>query len=112
MPTNRITHPDPSPGRTNYGYQPPVIPQTLPPRTSNPSFFAPSYPARGQVPQSYINLPPRTAGQSNAPNLGLGLGAGAVAAGTMIFGKNLLPGPSISAGPDGASLTMSTEAPF
>ncbi|KAK3165792.1 hypothetical protein QOZ80_1AG0037830 [Eleusine coracana subsp. coracana] len=112
MPMNPITRPDPLPGRTNYGYRPLAIPQTLPPRTSNPSFFSPSYPAWGQMPQSYINLPPRVAGQSNAPNLGLGLGAGALAAGTMVFGENLLPGPSIGAGLDGASLTVSSEAPF
>jgi hypothetical protein len=114
MPANPVTRPDPSPGRTNYGYQPLVIPQTLPPRTSpNPSFFTPPYPARGQVPRSYINLPPpRTTGQSSAPNFGLGLGAGALAAGTMIFGENLLPGPSIGSGLDGASLTVSSDAPF
>ncbi|TVU36616.1 hypothetical protein EJB05_18556, partial [Eragrostis curvula] len=114
MPTNPITRTDPSPtGRTNYGYEPPVLPQALPPRTSNPSFFAPSYPAMGQVPQSYINLPPRRiAGQSSAPNSGLGLGAGALAAGTMIFGENLLPGPSFGTGLADASLTVSSDAPF
>jgi hypothetical protein len=113
MPANSVTRPDPSPGRTNYGYQPLVIPQDLSPQTSNPRYFTQPYPARGQVPQSYINLPPqRTTGQSSAPTLGLGLGAGALAAGTMIFGENLLQGPCIGAGLDGESLTVSSDVLF
>jgi hypothetical protein len=39
-------------------------------------------------------------------------GAGALAAGTMIFGENLLPGPNFGAGLDGVSLTLSSDAPF
>jgi hypothetical protein len=91
-----------------------MVPSTLPPpATSNPSFFPPQYPGRGQVPQNYINLPPRkSAGQNNAPNFGMGLGAGALAAGTVIFGETLMPGPSFSAGLNGASLSVSNNAPF
>ncbi|KAL6614248.1 hypothetical protein ACP70R_036518 [Stipagrostis hirtigluma subsp. patula] len=109
-----ISRPYPSSsGSGSYSYQPSMVPQTLPPPTSNPSFFPPSYPASGQVPQSHINLPPRRiAGQNGAPNLGMGIGAGALAAGTLIFGENLLPGSSFDAGLDGASLTVSAEAPF
>lgn len=107
-----VTRPDPSISGTNsYTNQHP----TLPAPTSNPSSFPPPYPARGQVPQSYINLPQRRfAGQNGAPNLGVGLGAGALAAGTLIFGENLLPGPSFNAGLDSASasLTLSSDAPF
>ncbi|XP_066316006.1 uncharacterized protein [Miscanthus floridulus] len=110
MPTSPTTRPDPSPPGSN---QPPLIPQTLPPTTSNPSYFSPPYPTRGQVPQSYINMPPRRfAGQNGSSNLGMGLGAGALAAGTLIFGENLLPGPNFGAGLDGASLTLSSDAPF
>jgi len=115
MPTTPITQPDPSPsGNNGYSNRPPLIPQTLPPPTSNPSYFSPPYPAaRGQVPQNYINMPPRRfAGQNGPPNLGMGLGAGALAAGTLIFGENLLPGPNFGAGLDGASLTLSSDAPF
>ena len=65
------------------------------------------------MPQSYINMPPRRfAGQNSSSNLGMGLGAGALAAGTLIFGENLLPGPNFGAGLDGASLTLSSDAPF
>jgi hypothetical protein len=65
------------------------------------------------VPQSYINMPPRRfAGQNGSSNLGMGLGAGALAAGTLIFAENLLPGPNFGAGLDGASLTLSSDAPF
>ncbi|KAG2592543.1 hypothetical protein PVAP13_5NG558700 [Panicum virgatum] len=115
MQTSPITQPDPSPSGSNgYRNRPPLIPQTLPPPTSNPSYFSPPYPAaRGQVPQNYINMPPRRfAGQNGPPNLGMGLGAGALATGTLIFGENLLPGPNFGAGLDGASLTLSSDAPF
>lgn len=114
MPKSPTTRPDPSPSGSNgYSYQPPLIPQTLPPPTSNPSYFSPPYPTRWQVPQSYINMPPRRfAGQNGSSNLGMGLGAGALAAGTLIFGENLLPGPNFIAGHDGVSLTLSSDAPF
>ncbi|KAL6853563.1 hypothetical protein ACP4OV_019592 [Aristida adscensionis] len=114
MPLTPTTHPDPSwSGSESYSYRPPMVPQTLPPPSSNPSFFSPAYPARGQVPQNYINLPPRRiAGQNGAPNLGMGIGAGALAAGTLIFGENLLPGSNFSTGLHGASLAVSTDAPF
>jgi hypothetical protein len=42
----------------------------------------------------------------------MGLGAGALAAGTLIFGENLLPGPSFGAGLDSVSLTLSSNASF
>ncbi|CAL4960746.1 unnamed protein product [Urochloa decumbens] len=115
MPSTPTTQTDLAPSGSNgYSNQRPLIPQTLPPPTSNPSYFSPPYPAaRGQVPQNYINMPPRRfAGQSGPPNLGMGLGAGALAAGTLIFGENLLPGQSLGAGLDGASLTLSSDAPF
>uniref|UniRef100_A0ACD5WFQ7 Uncharacterized protein n=1 Tax=Avena sativa TaxID=4498 RepID=A0ACD5WFQ7_AVESA len=114
MPVIPGTRPDPSPSSTSYSYQPPMVPLTLPPPpTSNPGFFPPRYHGREQVPQNYINLPPRkSAGQNSAPNYGMGLGAGALAAGTMIFGETLLPGPSFSAGLNGASLYVSNDAPF
>ncbi|CAO2182527.1 unnamed protein product [Urochloa humidicola] len=116
MPVTPTTKPDPAPSGSNgYSNQRPLIPKTLPPPTSNPDYFSPPpYPAaRGQVPQNYINMPPRRfAGQNGPPNLGMGLGAGALAAGTLIFGENLLPGPSFGAGLDGASLTLSSDSPF
>ncbi|XP_047060743.1 uncharacterized protein LOC124667517 [Lolium rigidum] len=114
MPPVPGTRPYPPPTGSSYSYHPPMVPSTLPPpATSNPSFFPPQYPGRGQVPQSYINLPPRKpAGQNSAPNFGMGLGAGALAAGTVIFGETLLPGPSFSAGLSGASLSVSSNAPF
>lgn len=114
MPVIPGTRPVPSPPGSSYSYQPPMVPLTLPPSpNSKPSFFPPQYPGRVQVPQNYINLPPRkSAGQNNAPKYGMGLGAGALAAGTMIFGETLLPGPSFSAGLNGASLSVSNDAPF
>jgi hypothetical protein len=114
MPPIHGTRPNPPPSGSSYRYQHPMVPSTLPPPvTSNPSFFPPQYPGRGQVPQNYINLPPRkSAGQNSAPNFGMGLGAGALAAGTVIFGETLLPGPSFSAGLNGASLSVSNNAPF
>jgi hypothetical protein len=51
-------------------------------------------------------------GQNSTPNFGMGLGAGALAAGTMIFGENLLSGQSLNTGLDGASLSISNDAPF
>lgn len=117
MPASPTSRPDPSPspsGSHGYNNQPPLMPQTLPPPTTNPSYFSPQHPAsRGQVPQNYINMPPRRfAGQNGPPNLGMGLGAGALAAGTLIFGENLLPGPSFGAGLDSVSLTLSSNASF
>lgn len=107
------TRPDPSP-LSSYSYQPPMFPSTLPPPpTSNLGFFPPKHPGREQVPQNYINLPPRkSAGQNSAPNFGMGLGAGALTAGTMVFGETLLPGPSFSGAINGASLSVSNDAPF
>ncbi|XP_010232489.1 uncharacterized protein LOC100836938 isoform X2 [Brachypodium distachyon] len=112
MPVTPRTRSDPPPSGSSYSYQPPMVP-SLPPPTSYPSFFPPQYTGRDQVPQNYINIPPRKyAGQNGATNFGMGLGAGALAAGTMIFGETLLPGPSLSAGIDGPSLSVSNAAPF
>ncbi|KAL5221620.1 hypothetical protein ABZP36_026333 [Zizania latifolia] len=112
MPMTSATRPGQAPSGSNYSYQPPTVTPILPHPTSNPSFFTSPYPTRGQVPQTYINLPPRMGGQNSAPNFGMGLGAGALAAGTMIFGENLLSGQSLNAGLDGASLSISNNAPF
>ncbi|KAF7024349.1 hypothetical protein CFC21_036711 [Triticum aestivum] len=108
------TRPDPSPLGSSYSYQPPMFPSTLPPPpTSNLGFFPPQHPGRERVPQNYINVPPRkSAAQNSAPNFGMGLGAGALTAGTMIFGETLLPGPSFGGALNGASLSVSNDAPF
>ncbi|XP_006644906.1 uncharacterized protein LOC102704098 [Oryza brachyantha] len=111
MPMTNATRPGQSPSG-NYSYQHPMVPPILPHPTSNPSFFTQQYPTRGQVPQTYINLPPRMGGQNSTPSLGMGLGAGALAAGTMIFGENLLSGQSLNTALDGASLSISNDAPF
>uniref|UniRef100_A0A0D9V756 C2 domain-containing protein n=1 Tax=Leersia perrieri TaxID=77586 RepID=A0A0D9V756_9ORYZ len=112
MPVTTATHPKQSPSGSNYSYQPPMVPQLQPHPTSNPSFFTPQYPTMGQVPQTYINLPPRMGGQNSTPNFGIGLGAGALAAGTMIFGENLLSGQSLNTGLDGASISISNDTLF
>ncbi|KAJ3669102.1 hypothetical protein LUZ60_011052 [Juncus effusus] len=82
---------------------PPVNTDTIPP----------FYHAPAQVPNSYINVgPSRPVGLNNRSGFGLGLGAGALAAGAMIFGDDFINGSSLRYGSDGASVVLSTDPMF
>ncbi|GAB4827728.1 hypothetical protein Ancab_034614 [Ancistrocladus abbreviatus] len=87
--------PPPPPPPSNVGYIP-----TLLPRTENMS-------------TTYMNVPPSGRGGGNSgPGFAAGLGAGALAAGAVIFGDDFMSGFDLPAGLQDASLTISADPPF
>ncbi|OAY67279.1 uncharacterized protein LOC109728117 [Ananas comosus] len=113
--TNPLNRPSPSSASdaSLYG-RPPTPPPPPPP--SYTGFLPAPFPPTARLPESYINMPSsRPAGQSSGPTgpgFTMGLGAGALAAGAMIFGDDFLSGPSFPADLGGGSLTVSTDPPF
>lgn len=64
---------------------------------------------------SYINMPSNGAAPARgrgALGFGAGLGVGALAAGSMIYGNDFMSGFDLPSGLQGASLTISTDPPF
>lgn len=51
-------------------------------------------------------------GRGRVPGFGLGVGAGALAAGAVIFGDDFMSGFDVPAGFQDASLTISTDPPL
>lgn len=88
-----------------------------PPRPSNVGFVS-TFPPRNENPNlvgNYINMPTSGAprGQSRRPTgFDMGLGAGALAAGALIFGDDFMTGFNVPSGLQDASLTVSVDPPF
>lgn len=94
------TTPPPPPPPSNVGFVP-----TLLPRNANPNLAG-----------NYMNMPPPGAsahGQSGRPmGFDMGLGAGALAAGALIFGDDFMSGFDVPAGFQDTSVTVSVDPPF
>ncbi|KAG8380988.1 hypothetical protein BUALT_Bualt06G0073700 [Buddleja alternifolia] len=95
-------------------YQPPRTPPPPPPPPSNVGYI-PNFPPRmNNFTPSYINLPSSAPppGRGSGPSFGMGVGAGALAAGAVIFGNDFMSGFNVPSGLRDASLTISTDPPF
>ncbi|KAK4757653.1 hypothetical protein SAY87_018954 [Trapa incisa] len=106
---------DPPPGGHLPHYQQPPNPLHLPPSNTG---FLPTFPPRNKnlnLAGNYVNMPSYGAppGLSRRPTgFDMGLGAGALAAGALIFGDDFMSGFNIPAGSQDASLTVSLDPPF
>ncbi|KAL2526870.1 C2 domain-containing protein [Abeliophyllum distichum] len=98
-------------------YQPPRTPPTLPPPPppppSNVGYIPTFLPRTNNFPPSYVNMPSSAGPPARGgPGFGMGLGAGALAAGAMIFGDHFMPGFDFLDGLQDASLTISADPPL
>ncbi|CAI9091928.1 OLC1v1027049C1 [Oldenlandia corymbosa var. corymbosa] len=89
-------------------YQPPRT-RPPPPPPSNVGFMPTFLPRTDNVLPSYINVP--SSGPMARPGFGMGLGAGALAAGAVIFGDDFMSGFELPPLQD-PSFTISTNPPF
>lgn len=94
--TGPSNQPPPSPP-ANVGYSPNFFPMTTNLR-----------------PSSYLNMPSSVAPpqRGGAPGFGMGVGAGALAGGALIFGDNFISGFDVPGPSRDASVTLSTYPPF
>ncbi|XP_077236981.1 calcium-dependent lipid-binding (CaLB domain) family protein isoform X2 [Tasmannia lanceolata] len=84
-----------------------------PPPPSHVGFVPTFLPGTAQLPESYINMPSSSAGgRPGRPGFGMGVGAGAMAAGAVIFGDDFMSGFDLPTGFQGGSLTVSADPPF
>ncbi|KAM3355556.1 hypothetical protein P3S68_022269 [Capsicum galapagoense] len=119
QPYRQHAHPEPYP--TNYSdphavgpsYQPPHTPPPPPP-PANVGYIPTFLPRTDNMPPSYLNMPqPGTSAAQNAKlGFGMGVGAGALAAGAMIFGDDFMSGFNLPHGLQDPSLTISLDPPF
>lgn len=110
-PTSGPSYPGPS-------YQPSRTPPPPPP-PSNVGYIPTFLPRTDQMPETYINMPsssgappPGRGTRGGGPGFAMGMGAGALAAGAMIFGDDFMSGFDVPSGLQDASLTISTDPPF
>ncbi|XP_048232144.1 uncharacterized protein LOC107261396 [Ricinus communis] len=123
--SSNFSYAHPMPYPTNYSSQSLVGP-SYPPAAAGPSYNPPLTPPPppppsnvGYVPtflpnSDYINMPSSLApsGRGARPGLAMGVGAGALAAGAVIFGDDFMSGFDIPATLPDPSLTISTDPPF
>ncbi|KAK7301031.1 hypothetical protein RJT34_11886 [Clitoria ternatea] len=105
------------PAATGPTYPPPrtIPPQPFPP--SNVGYIPTFYPSNGGPGPSYFNMPSSSSGaaprQRGPPGFAVGAGAGALAAGAVMFGDNLKSGFDFPSGLGGdPSLTIAIDPPF
>lgn len=96
-----------------HGYQPARTPPPPPP-PSNVGYIPTLLPRTNNLPPSFINMPSSgvAPGRNNGAAIGMGLGAGALAAGAVIFGDDFMSGFDLPGSLQDASLTISTNPPF
>ncbi|KAL5799832.1 hypothetical protein ACOSQ3_032925 [Xanthoceras sorbifolium] len=93
-------------------YRPPRTPPPPPP-PSNVGYLPTFIPRTNTFSNTYMNMPSSgPPGRATRPGFGMGLGAGALAAGAVIFGDDFMSGFDVPAGLNDASLTISTDPPF
>ncbi|KAK6271592.1 PREDICTED: uncharacterized protein LOC18587532 [Theobroma cacao] len=105
---------DPSvPSASGPSYRPPKTPPPPPP-PSNVGYIPTFLPRTDHVTGTYLNMPSSAAAPGSGPRPGfaMGLGAGALAAGAVIFGDDFMSGFDVPAGLQDASLTISMDPPF
>ncbi|XVF24280.1 hypothetical protein REPUB_Repub13aG0114000 [Reevesia pubescens] len=115
-PTNYY---NPSLGEPSYpsasgpSYRPPRTPPPPPP-PSNVGYIPTFLPRTDHPTDTYFSMPSSAAapGRGPRPNFAMGVGAGALAAGAVIFGDDFMSGFDVPAGLQEASLTISTNPPF
>ncbi|GAV67774.1 hypothetical protein CFOL_v3_11278 [Cephalotus follicularis] len=95
------------PSAAGPNYRPPPPP---PPPPSNIGYIPTVLPRTDLLSDTYVNMPPSAAaaapGRGPRPGFALGVGAGALAAGAMIFGDDFMSGFDVP------SLIISTDPPF
>ncbi|KAM1471188.1 hypothetical protein COP2_042878 [Malus domestica] len=94
-------------------YQPPRAPRPPPP-PSNVGYIPTFIQRTDRMPETYINMPSSGAppGRRGAAGVGMGIGAGALAAGAVIFGDDFMSGFDVPSGLQDASLAISIDPPF
>lgn len=96
-------------------YQPPRTPPPPPP-PSHVGYLPTFLPSTGQVPGTYVNIPSSSsaAGQTGGhySGFGVGAGAGALAAGAVLFGDDFMSGFELPSSLQDDSLTVSIDPPF
>ncbi|KAL6131742.1 hypothetical protein ACLB2K_070116 [Fragaria x ananassa] len=99
-------------------YQPSRTPPPPPP-PSNVGYIPTFLPRTDQMPESYINMPsssgaphPGRGTRAGGPGFAMGMGAGALAAGAVIFGDDFMSGFEVPSGLQNASVTISADPPF
>lgn len=119
LPTPQGLQQVPFPAQGSYTYSHPT---PYPPNYRNPSLGGPSYPqASGPIYQpprvnngssSYLNLPASAGGGNVRPGFAAGIGAGALAAGGVIFGDDFMSGFDLPSGIHIPSLSVAIDPPF
>ncbi|PON71114.1 C2 domain containing protein [Parasponia andersonii] len=110
----------PPPARPSYApaagpsYQPPRTPPPPPP-PSNVGYIPTFLPRPDRLPETYINMPSSSGappGRVGGPGFAMGMGAGALAAGAVIFGDDFMSGFDVPSGFQDPTLVISTDPPF
>ncbi|XP_068668104.1 uncharacterized protein [Aristolochia californica] len=115
-PATHLSGPYPPPVASSYQNSTVPPPPRTPPPPPPPSHigFVPTFlPSTGPLPQSYMNLPSsNTGGRPAGPGFATGVGAGALAAGAVIFGDDFMSGFDYPMGLQSGSLTVSMDPPL
>lgn len=92
-------------------YQPQHSPPSPPPPPANVGYVPTFLPRTDNTPPSYLNMPQTgtSAARNARPGFGMGVGAGALAAGAMIFGDDFMSGFDLPRGLQDPSLTISLD---
>ena len=106
-------------------YQPASGPSYQPPRASTPPpppppsnvGYVPTFlPRPDHLSDTYINVPSSSAaappGRGGGPGFAMGMGAGALAAGAVIFGDDFMSGFDVPSGFNDPTIVISTDPPF
>ncbi|KAI4306986.1 hypothetical protein L6164_030220 [Bauhinia variegata] len=101
------------PSAAGPSYQPPRT-SPPPPPPSNVGYVPTFLPRNDQLQPNYINMPSSQAapGRRGPPNFAMGAGAGALAAGAVIFGDDFMSGFDVPSGLGDASLAIAIDPPF
>lgn len=113
-PTNYSHPPVAGPSYTQAAgpsYQPSRTPPPPPPPPANVGYIPTFLPRTNNMPPSYLNMPQTgtSAARNARPGFGMGVGAGALAAGAMIFGDDFMSGFDLPHGLQDPSLTISLD---
>ncbi|XP_030486920.2 protein SRC2 [Cannabis sativa] len=96
-------------------YQPPRTPPPPPP-PSNAGYIPTFLPRPDRMQQTYVNMPSSSSGappgRGGGPGFAMGMGAGALAAGAVIFGDDFMSGFDVPSGLQDPSIVVSTDPLF
>ncbi|KHG21324.1 BON1-associated 2 -like protein [Gossypium arboreum] len=98
------------PSASGPGYRPPRSATPPPPPPPSHVGYIPTFLPRTET---YMNMPSSVgAGVGPRPGFAMGVGAGALAAGAVLFGDDFMSGFDVSAGFQDPTLAISTDPPF